>query len=480
MAPPPRIGPTTRVTVMGLGSFGGGVGLTRYLVQQGAQVTVTDLQPAAALQAALEALQDLPVRLVLGEHREADFIDTDVVFVNPAVPLTSPYLTLARAHHVPWDSEINLFVRQCPGRIIGITGSVGKSTTTSLLGSMLQSHDARTLVGGNLGGSLLSRLATITPETPVVLELSSFQLEHLAWQGYSPPLAVVLNLAPNHLDRHGTMAAYERAKAGILAYQTPAHTAILNWDEAAVRRMADYGRGQRLYYSMDTVLTQGVYRHNDSVIHVGNGASTVLFHQSDVALRGAHNLGNAAAAAAAATCFGVPPDAIVHGLRRFQGLAHRLERIATKAGVQYYNDSKATTPLSTIRALEAFEQPVVLLAGGYDKGTPFDELARVIHRSAKATVVYGATAPKLMQALEQAARTAPGPTTTQVVHCAALAQALHQAVSLTVPGDVVLLSPACASYDQFPHYEARGTYFRNLVEALPEQAEQPVVDPEIA
>ncbi|HEY5866681.1 MAG TPA: Mur ligase family protein, partial [Candidatus Tectomicrobia bacterium] len=195
--------PTTwhhrRVTVMGLGSFGGGIGLTRYLVHQGAQVTVTDLQGAKALAASLEALRDLPIRFVLGEHQERDFCQTDVVFVNPAVPLTSPYLQLARAHHVPLDSEMNLFVRQCPGRIIGLTGSVGKTTTTSLLGSILQLHDPRTLVGGNIGGSLLDRLPAITPDTLVVLELSSFQLEQLDWLHYSPPLAVVLNLAPNHL-----------------------------------------------------------------------------------------------------------------------------------------------------------------------------------------------------------------------------------------------------------------------------------------
>ena len=170
-----------RVTVVGLGSFGGGAGLARHLAEQGASVTVTDLKDAAALQDALASLQGLPIRFVLGEHREDDFTDTDRVFVNPAVPLTSPYLELARAHGIPLDSELNLFVRQCPGRIVGITGSVGKTTTTSLLGSILSSHDARTMVGGNIGGSLLSRLSDIGTDTPVVLEISSFQLEHLDW-----------------------------------------------------------------------------------------------------------------------------------------------------------------------------------------------------------------------------------------------------------------------------------------------------------
>jgi UDP-N-acetylmuramoylalanine--D-glutamate ligase len=455
----------TRVTIMGLGSFGGGVGLARYLATQGARVTVTDLRCADVLHVSLEALHDLPIRFVLGEHHEQDFVDTDVVFVNPAVPLTSPYLELARAHQVPLDSEINLFVRQCPGRIIGITGSVGKSTTTALLGSILHMHDARTLVGGNIGGSLLQRLPDITPDTPVVLELSSFQLEHLAWQQYSPPLAIVLNLTPNHLDRHGTMAAYQRAKEHILAYQQPTDTAILNWDDAAVRDMASRGRGQCLYYTLEETLTEGVYRQDDALVMARFGRRTILCRRSDLPLRGAHNFSNAAAAATAAAVLGVPPTTIIQSLRCFQGLAHRLELVATKGGVEYYNDSKATTPLSTIRALQAFETPVILLAGGYDKGTPFEELGQVIRTRAKAALVYGKTAPKLARAIEQAARVTPqAPWVAQFPN---LDAALQQAVTLVAPGDVVLLSPACASYDQFPHYEARGEYFRQLVQNLP-------------
>jgi UDP-N-acetylmuramoylalanine--D-glutamate ligase len=448
---------------MGLGSFGGGVGLTRYLAMQGAAVTVTDLQSATALHASLQALRDLPIRFVLGEHCKRDFIDTDVVFVNPAVPLTSPYLELARTHQVPLDSDINLFVRQCPGRIIGITGSVGKSTTTALLGSILQLHDARTLVGGNIGRSLLPQLSDITPDTPVVLELSSFQLEHLGWQQYSPPLAVVLNLAPNHLDRHGTMAAYQQAKEHILAYQTPADTAVLNWDDATVRRMALRGQGRRLYYSLAERLEEGVSRQDTALVMAAAGGHTVLCQQADLYLRGAHNLSNAAAAAAAATIMGVPPATIAQGLQSFRGLPHRLELVATKGGVAYYNDSKATTPVSTICALQAFETPVILLAGGYDKGTPFEELGQVIQARAKAALVYGKTAPKLAQATQGT----PGHATVQAVQLPSLDAALRHAAALAVPGDVVLLSPACASYDQFLNYEARGEHFRQLVQALP-------------
>lgn len=461
-----------RVTIMGLGLFGGGVGLARYLAQQGANVTVTDLQTAEKLSASLNALASLPIRFVLGEHRQQDFTDTDAVFVNPAVPLTSPYLDLARQHQIPLDSEINLFVRQCRGRVIGITGSVGKSTTTSLLGSILQLHDARTQVGGNIGGSLLPSLDAITPNTPVVLELSSFQLEHLAWQSYSPPVALVLNLTPNHLDRHGTMAAYQQAKEGILTHQTPADTAILNWDDAIVRDMASRTSGRQLFYSTEVAFDEGVYCQDDRVIYASEGQRTVLCHATDVTLRGKHNLGNAAAAAAAAAILGVPPATIAQGLKRFQGLPHRLERVTLKKGVCYYNDSKATTPASTLRALEAFEHPVVLLAGGYDKGTPFDELAHAAYHKTKATIVYGATAAKLVQAFERAAHQTLSESTqagrAQVIQCADLKAALAQAVALTAPGDVVLLSPACASYDQFPHYEARGDFFRTWVQELPD------------
>jgi UDP-N-acetylmuramoylalanine--D-glutamate ligase len=355
---------------------------------------------------------------------------------------------------------------------------VGKSTTTSLLGSILQWHDARTLVGGNIGGSLLPHLDEIAPDTPIVLELSSFQLEHLAWQAYSPPVAMVLNLTPNHLDRHGTMDAYQQAKESILAYQTPADTAILNWDDAIVRQMASRTPGRQLFYSMEVALDEGVYGGDDTVIYASEGRRTVLCHTTDVSLQGKHNLGNAAAAAAAAAILGVPPATIAQGLKRFQGLPHRLEWVATKKGVHYYNDSKATTPVSTLRALEAFESPVILLAGGYDKGIPFDELAQAASLKTKATIVYGATAAKLVQAFELASHPdhllgstqaeSPQAGRAQVLQCTDLEAALAQALALTAPGDVVLLSPACASYDQFLHYEARGDFFRTWVQGLPD------------
>ena len=456
----------TRVTIMGLGSFGGGVGLAAYLARQGAAVCVTDLRTEDDLQASVRMLDGLPIDFVLGQHREQDFVDTDVVFVNPAVPLTSPYLALARGHHVRLDSEINLFVRSCRGRIIGITGSVGKSTTTAMLGSILRLYDTHTLVGGNFGGSLLSSLPLITPTTPVVLELSSFQLEQLAWQSYSPPLALILNLTPNHLDRHGSMAVYKEAKAHILRYQKPGDLALLNWDAIAIRDMGIERHATRVFYSIRETLAEGSFVKGQVACLSRGGRQQRLFRMDDVKLPGDHNLSNALAAATLAALFGVPPDIIAQGIRRFDGLPHRMERVARRCGVDFYNDSKATTPISTIRALQALRQPVVLLAGGYDKGTPFEELGKIIVETAKAALLYGKTAAKLADAISTAAGYSNRHLRPCVYRHDNLDAAFRQAMAIAEPGDAVLLSPACASYDQFPHFEARGEYFRQLVKQL--------------
>src|SRR5262249_5667033 len=249
-------------------------------------------------------------------------------------------------------------------------------------------------------------------------------------------------------------------------HQTPADMAVLNWDDPTIRQMGLCGQGRRLYYSVQEELDEGGARDGTTLVLATAGHYNRLCQPSDVGLRGAPNLGNAAAAAAAATTLGVTPETIAHGLQRFRALPHRLELVATKRGVEYYNDSKATTPVSTIRALEAFEQPIVLLAGGYDKGTPFDELGQVIHARARATLLYGKTASKLALAIQQAAAATPDLSAPLLLQLPDLSTALQQAATLAQPGDVVLLSPACASYDQYPHYEARGEHFRTLVQAL--------------
>src|ERR671923_2351748 len=248
-----------RITVMGLGFFGGTIGLARYLVSQGAQVTVTDLKPAAALQDSVAALHGLPVRLVLGKHELADFTDVDMVFASPAVREDSPYLVAARACGVPIDTEMNLFLRLCRGSIIGVTGSNGKTTTTSLIGAMLRAANPRTRVGGNIGRSLLPEVASIAPGDPVVLELSSFQLEDLAAVGRSPRIGLLLNLSPNHLDRHGSMEAYLAAKMQIFAHQRPDDVAILNADDPRLQPLVGRLRSQVRLFSAAHAVEEGAY-----------------------------------------------------------------------------------------------------------------------------------------------------------------------------------------------------------------------------
>lgn len=448
-----------RVTVMGLGLFGGGVGVARFLARQGAIVTATDLKDAAALAESLAKLDGFPITYHLGGHEAADFTDADLVVVNPAVPDDSPFLALARAAGVPLETEINLFFKLCPAPIVGVTGSNGKSTAASLAAHLLGAGPRRVWLGGNIGRSLLEELSDIRPEDLVVLELSSFQLERLEPTGLSPAVAIVLNLRPNHLDRHGTMERYARAKQPILRHQRPGDAALLNADCPIVSTWAAIGAGRKLFFSTQAPVQRGAWLDGDQALWRDGGEPLPLFRRSDLALRGRHNAANALAAAGAAVLCGVAPRAIAPRLVTFRALEHRLEFVRTLDGVDYYNDSKATTPEAAIAGLEAFDEPVILIAGGYDKHVPLDEFGRVVARRAKAAVLLGATAGQISEAIAAA-----GGASTRLV--ASLAEAVATARRLAAPGDVVLLSPGCASYDMFANYEQRGALFKQLVMEL--------------
>jgi UDP-N-acetylmuramoylalanine--D-glutamate ligase len=456
-----------RITIMGLGFFGGTIGLAKYLVAQGAQVTVTDLKPADALRDSIAALGSLPVRLVLGRHDEADFTGVDAVFVSPAVPESSPYLAAARAHGIPIDTEMNLFVRLCRGTIVGVTGSNGKTTTTSLIGAILTAHEPRTRVGGNIGGSLLPELEQIQAGDPVVLELSSFQLEDLAEVGRSPHIALLLNLSPNHLDRHGTMENYVAAKRQIFAYQGPGDVAILNADDPRVAALAAGLRSRVRWFSLARPVDDGAYLDGERLLIVRAGAACEVCRVADIPLLGRHNVANVLAAVAAADAWGVPPAVMRQAIRSFPGVEHRLERVRELRGVTFYNDSIATSPAATLAALAAISRPVLLIAGGYDKGLPFQALGEAIARRVKALFLIGDTAAQIAQAVK-AARPRGAPPA--ITFCGDLRQAVDAAYRAAAPGDVVLLSPACASYDQFRNFVERGRLFKAYVAALAEGA----------
>jgi UDP-N-acetylmuramoylalanine--D-glutamate ligase len=453
-----------RITIMGLGFFGGSIGLARYLIAQGAQVTITDLKPAAELEDSVAALHGLPVRLVLGRHETQDFTDVDLVFASPAVRRDSSYLSAARAHGVPIDTEMNLFMRLCRGCVIGVTGSNGKTTTTSLIGAILRRANPRTQVGGNIGRSLLPAVAAIEPGDPVVLELSSFQLEDLATVGRSPHIGLFLNLSPNHLDRHGDMEAYLAAKMHIFAYQRPDDIAILNADDPRLRPLVSRLRGRVRLFSSAHAVEDGAYVAGDRVVVAHAGTAAEVCRVADIPLLGRHNVANVLAAVAAAEAWGVSAAAMRAAIRAFPGVEHRLERVRVLRGVSFYNDSIATTPTGTLAALAAIQQPIWLIAGGYDKGLPFHTLGEAIVPRVKGVFLIGTTAPQIAQAIARACL--PGRDLPAIRRCGDLSEAVQAAFVAARPGEVVLLSPACASYDQFRNFVERGRLFKQLVFAL--------------
>ncbi len=427
-----------RVTVMGLGLFGGGLGVARWLCKAGARVVVTDQKSEHDLREAVAELQGLPVELHLGGHREEDFRGADLVVVNPAVPSTSPWLAMARA----LDTELNLFWKLCPARTsAGITGSNGKTTTTTLAGEVLKLGPRRVWVGGNIGRSLLENLDEIRPDDLVLLELSSFQLENLGVLRRSPNVAAVLNLTPNHLDRHGSFEAYAAAKRQIVEHQSTSDVKVLNANDALVRGFSS--PSTTLFFGPDTLAAEGI----------------------DVSRRklpGAFNLENMAAAALLTRAAGAWPGwkaACEQVFNGFPGVEHRLEFVAEKGGVKYYNDSKATDPEATVAALSTLDGPFVLILGGFDKKTPFDLLAReVAARPVRAVVLMGQTAPAIEAALRAQTRVP------EIVRAASMAEATAVAAR---PGETVLLSPACASWDMYRNFTERGRAFKDLVNARP-------------
>jgi len=445
---------------MGLGLFGGGVGAARALSRRGARVTVTDLKPADALAPSIEALQGLPIVLHLGGHDPDDFTEADSVVVNPAVPRKSPYLAMARRAGAEITAEMTLFVGACPAPLVGVTGSAGKSTTTALLGAML-SQSRTTHVGGNIGKSLLEELDQIRPDDIVVLEMSSFQLDDLGPRGLSPHAAVVTNVSPNHLDRHGSMTAYIDAKKNILRFQGSDDLAVLNADDPEVRDWAGETAGRVLLYSLEKEVEAGGFLSGTEIILRVGDADERIDLAPALRLRGRHNLANALAAAVAARAMGTAPDEIVAAAADFEPLPHRFQPVGTVGGVAFIDDSKATTPRSAAVSMEALEGPIVLIAGGYDKHLDPSPLVEAARRRCRAAVLIGATAAALAEAIGS-----EGP---PLVRADDLPSAVREAARRAKPGDTVLLAPGYASWDMFENYEHRGNVFREAVEELGEK-----------
>jgi len=452
-----------RVTVMGLGSFGGGVGVVEFLLNQGAIVTVTDRKSEVELANSIQQIQATSpnvsqCRFVFGEHREQDFQEADLVVVNPAVPKHNPFLEIARQNNIALTTEMNLFCSLNQGQTIGVTGSNGKSTTTALIHSILDAAGTNCWLGGNIGRSLLPVVDQIQSEDWVVLELSSFQLEDLDAIQLSPNIAVVTNLTPNHLDRHGTMDEYRRCKQTILRWQTDHDVAILNADDPDVSGWNV--KGQRLLFGNSRV-GEGVFRGSDGLaeLHLGENVERIDL-QAALRIPGKHNFTNALAATAVAVGAGINSDHLCRGISTFKGLPHRIQFVADVDGRRFYNDSIATTPESTIAALHAMDAPIILLAGGYDKQVDLMPMVEAIRDKAKAVALMGQTAPQLASMLEDVAPNI------QKRLCNDFDDSIDWACQQSKHDDVVLLSPGCASYGWFSSFVERGQQFVDAVNAL--------------
>jgi UDP-N-acetylmuramoylalanine--D-glutamate ligase len=428
-----------RITVAGLGRFGGGIAVSKWLAQQGARVLVTDQAQSEALAESVQQLAGLPIEFRLGEHREEDFTHCDLVVASPAVPPTSKFLQAARTAGVPITTEIRLFIERCPARIVGVTGTKGKSTTTALLGLMLKSRHV-THIGGNIGRSLLEDLPNIKPDHLVVLELSSFMLEYLAEAQWSPHIAVITLLAPDHLDRHGTFESYVRIKMNILRFQKPDDYAVLNENCSDLRTFVDLTPAKVILFGL------------------------VNRKPFDLKLPGRHNQLNAQAAFAAASIFEVNWDDAQDAIRDFCGLPHRLQLVHEHAGVRYINDSIATIPEAALAALESFPpKTVIQIVGGYDKHLPLAPLCAAVVERAKAVLCIGQTGAALAQSINaHTAYDSPRLASAALYECGDLATAMKVARQIASPGDTILLSPGCASYDQFQNFEQRGEIFAQL------------------
>ena len=464
-----------RTTVLGLGREG--KALTRFLARQGATVTASDLRPAEDLQDTLAELADLPVRFCLGGH-PLEILDADVLFVSPGVPLDAPIIVEARRRALALSSESRLFCRMCPADIIGITGSNGKTTTVTLVAKMLEMSGKRVHVGGNIGDPLIGRLPQIQPRDVVVMELSSFQLdffgEALATEplgdsvsplvpagAWSPPVAAVLNVTPNHLDRHPTMDDYIEAKSKILRYQRSEDRAVLGWDDPIARGLARYCRGRVVFFSVREQVSQGAYLEGDRLLLCSDDGDTAICSIGEVGLRGIHNVANILAACAIGDVFGVAPREMAEVARSFTGVEHRLEPVRQWRGVRYYNDSIATSPERAMAALNSFTEPIVLLAGGRDKHLPWGAWAELVSRKVVHVIAFGEVASLIEQALGHLSLGAP-----PLHRAGSLDQAVELAQEMAPPGSVVLLAPGGTSFDAFHDYAERGKAFKHLVHAL--------------
>jgi len=447
-----------RVLVVGLARTG--VTTALFCAARGARVTATESRAEAEIGEDVARLRALGVALELGGHQEKTFLEQDFIIPSPGVPANAPLLQAARTEGIAIWSEIELAYRFRQGKLIGITGSNGKTTTTSLVEHILGTASFPTIVAGNIGTPLISCVERMTHETITVVELSSFQLELI--QNFRTDVSVFLNLTPDHLDRHGSMDAYVAAKSRIFANQTEEDFAILNADDAATTPLAP-AKPRLYWFSRKQRAAQGAFVRGSEIVFRDDGKEEVVLKREEVPLPGTHNLENVLAAVAATRLAGASSKAVREGVLSFVGVEHRLEFVAEVHGVRYYNDSKATNVDATLKALDAFPGRILVILGGKDKGSDYTLLQNALREKAILALLIGAAAGKIEGQIAGSVA---------IERAGTLDRAVEIASQAARAGDVVLLAPACASFDQFQNYEHRGGVFKALVRELEQRANE--------
>ncbi len=455
-----------RATVIGLAREG--TALARFLAERGAEVIVSDIKGEDELRDRMISLAHLPVRFVLGGHPLSLLDETDVLFVSPGVPLEIPIVQEALRRGIPVSGESRLFCELCPAPIIGITGSSGKTTTTAVTGEMLREAGVPTWVGGNIGRPLIEHLGEIKPQDRVVMELSSFQLKlfgpDFGLEPLSPPVAAVLNITPNHLDRHPSMEDYVASKKNVFLHQREDGVAVFGYDNAITRGLASEARGRVWFFSLGE-LPEGAFLRDETLILKMGGAEVEICRTNEVKMLGRHNVANLLAASLLAFIGGADIEAIRGVATSFRGVEHRLEFVREVRGVRYYNDSIATSPERVVAALNSFDGSIILLAGGKDKNLPWEEMAELTVRKVRHIIIFGESAPKIERAIREA-RARLGAEGPGISLCSTLEEAVEEASRVAKPGEIVLLSPGGTSFDAFRDYAHRGERFKELVSRL--------------
>jgi UDP-N-acetylmuramoylalanine--D-glutamate ligase len=442
-----------RVLVVGLGKSG--VASALFLKSRGANVTVSDTKPEAELRDEILLLLERGITVETGGHGDRTFRGQDLIVVSPGVPYDAPQLVQARNLGEQVIGEIELAAQFLPGPIVAITGANGKTTTTSLAGEIISAGNLPVLVGGNIGTAAISFVDQAGPETWIVLEVSSFQLETIVT--FRPRIAVILNITPDHLDRHKTFANYVDAKARIFENQRQDDFTVLNADDHTTEGLSGRTRAQLVWFSRKKEIERGAFARGSYIYFRDGHSESEIISLAEVPLKGAHNLENVLAGISIGMLAGCQPGEIREAVRSFKAVEHRLEFVANIAGIDYYNDSKATNVDATIKALESFPANIHLILGGKDKGSDYTQLNELLRQRVKRVYTIGAAAAKIESQIQGAAEILPAET---------LENAIRRASELAVTGDVILLAPACASFDQFKSYEHRGRVFKETVYSL--------------